>query len=371
MVDSNDSNVVLSKMEKELLCSLSEEDLLNLIKSPNEIDLREIVKDVYLVGRLQLAERLSNSAFLTWIDESSRLGAADIPRADKNPFPHESSALDAFHLSQKQCFVEKPLMRVPALQTNLVRRVRDRPGPKPLRGEGCFHLMLGVSEAREEWAAWAGDDKEKRAVHLNKAESNNAAFVPSMLFICVGIATIIILTNFVQQTAVAVEVKGTLSDVVSKISTINDIFQSLAIACLNLATCVDPIQLKVMAGVKLATYSQQLVEWSPVATEITQVKNQIFQDPDPFTLLQDLPGIFLASFSAVLENVTRPEVLSTIPVYGPTLQCVFGQLGSNEVQTFLNKSTGATEQAVQRAKIRIATPSNDTCRFVQAVTCLL
>jgi hypothetical protein len=124
----------------------------------------------------------------------------------------------------------------------------------------------------------------------------------------------------------------------------NFIFQNMAIGSLNLATCIDPVQLQEMGRVKMGSYVNQLAAWPPVSSvaawppvssEIERVthnanlglifnQNEIppVQDiisgkylQDMKTLLiQTLPLILLPSVMSVLSNMTNPDSLSTLPV---------------------------------------------------------
>jgi hypothetical protein len=57
-------------------------------------------------------------------------------------------------------------------------------------------LFLGVSDHKERWNIWAG---AKSSMLVTQQ-----AFIPSILYICVGISIIIILSNFISQIATAI-----------------------------------------------------------------------------------------------------------------------------------------------------------------------
>jgi hypothetical protein len=55
-------------------------------------------------------------------------------------------------------------------------------------------------------------------------------------------------------------------------------------------------------------------------------------------LLQTVQTILLSSITSVLSNLTNTNVLSTLPVYRPTIGCLLRQFDSIEVQNFINST---------------------------------
>jgi hypothetical protein len=222
---------------------------------------------------------------------------------------------------------------------------------------------VGLSDQREQWDAWAdsGSDKVKRP-----AARQPVAFVPSILFVCVGIATIIILSSYVAQVSFAVGTRDVLYGYAAQLRTAKDIFNNMALGTLNLASCVDPMGLRAMKEVALTDYLTQIQDWDPLAAELDRAK----RNPEllaaaakgPAALQALIPKIVLSSVQSILTNLTQPDVLATLPVYGPTGACLYRQYGSQEVQNFVNSSLQSVSTENSKVTIRIPGESRDSCR---------
>jgi hypothetical protein len=164
-------------------------------------------------------------------------------------------------LEQSKPTTTKQKARIEDVRSRMVDDIKRRRGDRVKLQGGTFKFALGLSEQRERWDAWAN---EETGIFHRIFHPKQTAFIPSILFICVGIAVMIILTNFVFQLALGVQSRNAINDIVSKSIDFNFIFQNMAIGSLNLATCIDSLQLKAMQNVKLNTYINQLTDWPPV-----------------------------------------------------------------------------------------------------------
>jgi hypothetical protein len=262
------------------------------------------------------------------------------------------------------------------MQARIVHAVKTRQDGKG-GGQGrLFENALCVSDQQENWDTWAEGSRSMNATRH--------AFAPSILYICVGISIIIILSNFISQTSNALSTRDALAEMMVKLKDINFIFQNMAVGSLKLATCVDPVQLQQMKRVKVNTYANQLVDWAPISSGIESVTNapdltNIFKQnevPSPqdivsgkylddikMRLIQALPSILQPLIISILTNVSDPDSVSTLPVFGPTIGCLFKQYGSEEVQNFINFSLTTVNSQASKVQIQLPQTSADTCRY--------
>ena len=301
----------------ELLCLLPEAELKNLAVSGMA---HEILKDkavgIYHRGRQQLIGRLCDERFLAWLVEGLRLDADRDRVSASNPFSFESSALDAFTLAQKAaqaaCSPARPSIDAPLVRARMVKDVQTggEEGDGSCR-KGVFKLAIGVSERRDAWATWADSPKGL----LQRFMVGQTAYVPSILFICVGIATVIILTNFVGMIAFGAASRDTINSYMDKLSDFSFIFQNMAIGSLNLASCIDPVQFKVIQTTTLANYLPQLASWDPVAYAIQQAMS----NPDLASVLNIQP--VMDSVQAIETNigVLEGDVAQIVEIQGAFL----------------------------------------------------
>lgn len=252
-----------------------------------------------------------------------------------------------------------------------------------MRGRhGVFGLALGVSDRRERWEAWPDQGEGLRGrLARSLTAGDKVAFAPSLLFVCVGIATIIILSSFVGQVSLAISARDSLYDLLARLRSVNAVFRGLAIGGLNLASCADPVSLRAIQQTRLAAYLPQLADWEPVSLVLARaaespelaaavgapptldaVLNGSFFDDLRARLLAAVPALVLSSALTLVTNVSQPEVLATLPVFGPTVGCLFTQFATPEVQSFVNSSLNTVKAETSRAVIRIPTASTDTCR---------
>ena len=155
----------------------------------------------------------------------------------------------------------------------------------------------------------------------------------------------------------------------------------MAIGTLNLASCADPVSFRAMQDTRLATYLPQLADWEPVSVVLQRAAESpdlaaALGDPPVLETLLDgsyfrdlkarilatVPNLVLSSALTLVSNVSQPAVLATLPVYGPTVSCLFTQFGSPEVQSFLNNSISTVKAETSKVVIRVPTESTDTCR---------
>jgi hypothetical protein len=377
----------LGEKQAELLCCLPEAEAAALAGSAEagtaRKELMDRVDELYRQGRQELAARLASEQFLHWIDEGRCLDA-EVGRARaSNPFSAESAALDAFFLSahgggSASTAVPAAPYRVSQVRAGMVSDVKNGGGGQIRGRHGAFGRALGVSAQRERWEAWA-DDRKGLAHRLGMGDK--VAFAPSLLFICVGIATIIILSSFVGQVSLAIATRDVLYDFIARLRNVNSIFQSMAIGTLNLASCADPVSFRAMQDTRLATYLPQLADWEPVSVVLQRAAESpdlaaALGDPPVLETLLDgsyfrdlkarilatVPNLVLSSALTLVSNVSQPAVLATLPVYGPTVSCLFTQFGSPEVQSFLNNSISTVKAETSKVVIRVPTESTDTCR---------
>ena len=369
----------------ELICSASE-DIVKALTA--ELDCSEdarstvgaMVRSLYEAARPVLAARLLGEEFLTWLDSCA---VDDVREIRSNSFSQESAALFIFCQSE---FLPRPdsKLSVSAAVAEMVRVAKDEDLRHSVERGELVGRVLSVSRDRDCWATWATDPDDGFLARLlgKRGSDDEVAFTPSILFICVGISVMIILTNFVSQLSGALQSQGSLFSLVGTLTDVSSLLLNLALGGLDVAGCVDPVQLQQMA-VSPAVYAQDLAQWPPLAEGL----NSALQDPTvQATLLKaltptpeeiasgnaqsaaiaslqaTLPGLLLPSIVRVLLGLTSPSVVATLPVYGPLIQCLMVQSQSREVQNFLGQALSIVDaQTSQASKIHVST-SNDPCR---------
>lgn len=350
---------------------------------------RKLVAQAYEKSRKELVTRLIDDKFLNWLDynveqatvnqlqkygisyDSSRYGST-------NPFPAETVALSAFCLQHTPAerTAQPSAAQLQDLAAKFVEAVKSQSGP--------FTSVIGVSEVREAWDAWAGGDQTGFLSRIFPGKlhpedrSEGPAFLPSILFVCVGISLMIVLTIFVSQMALSIQTRDWLLSAASSMREANFAFMNLAVGALNVGSCIDPVALRQLLAVSPGSLAPQLAAWPPItsgvssALEDPSLRPQILDTFAPLayggTITEDAQKQLVAAFSdtlipalaASLANASDPSVLATLPVYGPLLACLVKQAHSQEVQAFLHLSLTAVNAKVNQGKTRVTT-SSDPC----------
>ena len=391
------STVELCPRHVEALGCLTEERLSTLAVDGSDHDycsnggrkFRAIIAEIYDRGREELAGRLCDDSFLSWLEANAACGGTlkDFKAKKMNPFSVETAALSEFHLAQTDTKPLPPAKAQPPLSeriNSMVCKARD-PG---IRGDSGARALptfvLGISERREEWDVWAGDAggllRRTATFFLKKrGVDEGKAFLPSILIVCVGISIAIILNSFVSQMSLALQSRNVLFSAIASMLDINFLFLNLAIGSLNLAGCTDPVQLRQMLDVSPASYTQDLANWPPLVSAVTRA----LSDPNVMAALtiaasqavtsggvgadvqaqlrESLAGALVPALAAAITNSSSPSVLATLPVYGPLLGCLIQQGESPEVQVVLNRALAAVNSQSKQQQIHV-TVTNDPCR---------
>ena len=334
----------------------------------------ELAADIYRSGRERLASLLTQATFLAWLDEGLGLDT-EISRASaRNPFSQESSALDAFRLSQPDERPQPPTKTPAALLALMVRDVRDAGAGFPILkgGSGALRHVLGVSDPRDGWGMWA-DRNGKQSVDRGHF-GGTLAFTPSLLYICVGVSVAIVLSNFVYQLAFSLHTQGLIFYVTAQLRFFSLIFRSMVIAALDLSACLDPVLLSRAQSVGLDGFVRQLADW-PALVSAVERADSLSANLTAAALrgeAADWAGNSSRSRSSalmgllvhVLLSVANREALLTLPIFGPSFGCVLDRLGSTEVQTLVNYTAALVTAETSRTRILLPKATVDSCRQV-------
>jgi hypothetical protein len=353
-----------------LLCSAPESDLMCLTAAATSSFLdaenlaMNLVSKIYRRGRTELLARLSTSEFLNWLDDGMLLDSEHARIASRNPFALESNALDSFRLSQCQ---EKPeAFDLDNIITSLVSDIQIGKSPALDKRKGILRKIIGLSREYKAWQVWANEDMTRVK---NKNFGGNMSFTPSILYICVGISVTIIMSNYVYQLAYAVRTKDWLASVLATMLFFISVFENMATSFLGLATCIDPVLLDRMRGIEPEQYVQNLVNWPPLALQIehalqhsnlTLAQSQSTRYTTNKT--QNPTAIVLDLFLSIIANISQPEILSTLPIFGPALGCIYRQFNHPQIKAFINESVTAIVAETSRSQVRVSSASTDPCR---------
>jgi hypothetical protein len=95
---------------------------------------------------------------------------------------------------------------------------------------------------------------------------------------------------------------------------------------------------------------------------VPQVAARVAADPALSGLVSTVPGAIVAAMAAQLPNLTRPEIVATLPILGPTLACLASQLSSPAVAGVIQSGIKyARSQTLPRVGL-IDVASVDPCR---------
>ena len=378
-----------SKQLDVLICSFSQVEIEVILDNYPDSDQEHLL---LLMGRNyklacnQLHELLSKEEFLLWLDENSNL---DVPPAifsptrsrDKHPFPVVSSALDAFVLCNCRPQVDRNLNvgkhprseEVLAKLTDVVMDRSSLPSTESSREYGVFKYSLGISEENPESKTWALGKDGHRSEQLHQTD---IAFTPSILFICSGIAVMIVLSSYADQLGFAFQARETLVALAKQLQTMDFVIQNMGMGMLNIAKCFDPTQTQILQAVDSATYAQQLIDWGPISFELQQFiqnsnlssiseKNSSDSSPiDAEKLAHNISILLIEYLFSLIANqsMASPLVLSSLPKFGPIVSCLLNQYGSIEVQNAIQYAQNATNSIVDAASIPVPTTSENACR---------
>jgi hypothetical protein len=288
---------------------------------------------------------------MTWLDKGRFLATEESRGSLKNPFTLESSALDAFSLSQYDTKLERKAVDTQEMAAEMVTSIMNFQTSYALGGGNVNRFVLGISERQDAWDEWPNTGTRNKTLVLF---GNSLAFTPSILSICVGISAVIVLSNFVYQLSWAVENTNIIHDFLRVIKNLNFFVQSVV----NVASCIDSAQLKTIQTVGLSAIIKQLSNWPPIASEIIRMSQRLNittnMSATEYEIIKQY--LLLPSLTNILSNET--QILYDLPVFGSTLQC-FSSLGSSdEFKSLFNQSdTRNSENAIPQIH-----QSKDTCR---------
>ena len=373
----------LSSKQQELLISLPEAELAGIMSQLDSPDLYSqlmlLIEHTYRIANEKLVELLSQEQFLLWLDnsqdsccKSDRMPTNTGSYESKHPYPVVGSALDAFVLcnSQPQFTVaEQPKVQLGDILSKLVRVVKNRTDRQEKKEHGVFRFAIGVSEKDQTWDTWASG---KRGFFRQFLPNYGVAFTPSILFICVGIAVVIVLSTFASQLVFAIQARNTLLQLAQNFQALNFILANMIIGALNVAKCFDSTQVHQLQSMNTTSYFEQIADWEPVLSEVQRLvqnsnltaflQNGSSSIEDEQQFVTTLSRIIVSSFPTFLANASSAEALASLPVFGPVFSCISTQVNTLEVQNSVSFAKLSIMSAANTTLVQISSSSNDTCR---------
>ncbi len=403
------TSVGLTKFCISVLCSAPEsvlrqhlEDLRGSIQQQNDVllsKLRTASRSMLEYGRKALIAILDDPNFLLWLkqgvssDGGQRVGSS-------NPFSLQTSCLDAFHFEHFKNSTQNSKYCTSSTAAKIFQILSARIQSTLLRQEALpsFQYVLSISRTDNV------NRKEEESKPLSN-QSNKVVFLPSVLFICVGIAAIITSNLFVQSITSGVRYRDLIYSATNTVADLQVFAGDFATAMLDLMTCIDPELAQDLKKISPAQYATQLKSWPPLLNAISaithdpsivgatrevqdavlssvkaaipnimtgvvavtvqtmtsslssgqsmsaatasattaaqqvavQAVNQLIanetQNPKVTGLISSFPGLIAPAVQQQLINLSRPEIIATLPLVGPTLACLSSTLSSGNVQT--------------------------------------
>ena len=252
--------------------------------------------------------------------------------------------------------------------------------------------------------------KPEEVNKISKSTEKKSAFLPSVLFICVGIAAIITSNLFVNSVASGVRYRDLIYSATNTVKDLQVFAGDFATATLDLMTCIDPELVQNLKKLSTSQYAAQLKSWPPllnaissishdpsivgtslevqktvlasveaaipnIVTKIVLVSVQTMssslasanpslqaaaatatitaqqaavaaiseliasetQNSKVIGLVSSFPGLIASAVERQMINLSRPEIVSTLPVVGPTLACLSSTLSSSNVQSVVQQ----------------------------------
>ena len=273
----------------------------------------------------------------------------------KNPFTLENCALDAFFLSQCEPHAERKSVSVWDLAAEMVKLVKNIQSSYALETGESKRFVLGLSESKETWDEDLNTWTSNKKVILFR---NSLAFTPSILSICVGISVVIVLSNFVFQLSWAIENINVINDFVRIIKMMNFFVQGMA----NVASCIDPAQLKMIQTVGLSACIKQLTNWPPISSEILRMSHDLNISTNlsagEFEMIKQY--LLLPTLSNIVSNNT--QILYDLPLFGSTIQCFSWFLSSDEYKVFFDPPDASNNSDIAIFQRQTVNQSQDICR---------
>ena len=377
------SEADLNPKHLELACGAPDSDLQSLILalsgSDPEDTLREFALKAHDAGRVELVSRLSAEAFLCWLDAGTNLDSEIARRHARNPYPLESSALDSFFLSQCDGDENRHQFKTRDIVSKMIAGVRNPQVARAFRfrRRGLLQSVLGLSRGRDPaaWHVWADAEQQQED---NPNFGGSLAFTPSILHICVGISAAIILSNYVYELAFAVRTRDLLLSVISRLRFVAFVFKNIALASFDVAGCVDPVLLERVKDISAEDYLLSLQSWPPLAAQIdsamqnltaamnqSSVANAVGDTQSEQTKSQAISAFFLA----VIRGLVSPEVLSTLPVFGPSVGCFYREATSPQIEAIIDDTVSAVVAETSKSQVQVDTVSPDPCRSLLRSQC--
>ena len=384
-----------------------------------------------------LREKLKEGEKFDWVDLSGQIHIDR--RSRKNEFSLVTSCLDAFHLDHFKSSTRNSQYLEPASADMIVSCLESKTKlshsdtTKP--PHACLVKISMDAPHLPQYEQSRHLLEEKKAKDEYKEIENDVAFIPSILLICVGIATIIILLEFSSSIAVGFNLRGWVSSMIVILSDVQIFAGEFATATLELMSCIDADVVQTLQTLTPEQYATELQRWPPLATAasdiardpavsgiiagleakvteklqtalsevvsratkaaigaflislksnpgnvqiaqekatdaaqdvaaagVSEIITNITSDDALLGYGQSLPSVIAPIILRTVANLSRPEVVVTLPVIGSVLGCLNTQLGSSSVQNVINRGTGYVSTYKVQQTLLLKTISADPCR---------
>ena len=420
-----------------VICSISEGELRMALDNLNSVELtesdvvvgqyRSLARRILEEKRLILSQLVVQADFNSWLKTDSTSDhdlLNGTRRGASNEFSLAMSCLDAFHFEHFKEHINVSMHRRTTSSKKMFEILKSRVIKDGLVDIGNKLCVLGVSELS--MTTCAEDEPE------DPGNASNVTFLPSILFICVGIAVIITSLLFANTLSNSISYRNLLNEAVNIVSNIQSFAGEFSVAVLDLMLCVDPNIIQTLRTLTPQQYANDLKTWPPLVNAISQVSNDpalniagieravvqtltsgidgvmvqvasvavttmmnslqngtsvaaagvsaaaaakqatgaavsqlvatITTNPVLSSYKSTLPGILTAAIEMQLLNLTQPAVISTLPVFGPTLICLGNVLSAPAVASVINQGINYIEsQKIPKISLLNAS-ALDPCR---------
>ena len=279
------------------LCSLPEADLVAQLHTLRDarpergsatdeakVGLERIAWGLFERARPELLAAVEDGRFLQSLEQPAPAPGATGPGGAFNEFSVATTCLDAFHFEHFRGAVRGSTFQVSASAARIVEELQSQVEASGLRdaARGPLRVVLWA-EALPKVHEEGGDPARKTAAAVAEAPGGGAVraktsrntFLPSILFVCVGIAAIITSQEFVSSLSSGLKNRDLLYSAIASIKDLQAFIGDFAVAALDVLSCVDPSLPQTLQSITPLQYADSLRTWPPLVNALAAVQ----QDP--------------------------------------------------------------------------------------------
>jgi hypothetical protein len=288
----------LTDLAAAALCSLPEADLVAHLHTLRDarpergsatdeakVGLERIAWGLFERARPELLAAVEDGRFLQSLEQPAPAPGATGPGGAFNEFSVATTCLDAFHFEHFRGAVRGSTFQVSASAARIVEELQSQVEASGLRdaARGPLRVVLWA-EALPKVHDEGGDPARKTAAAVAEAPGGGAVrvirplqntFLPSILFVCVGIAAIITSQEFVSSLSSGLKNRDLLYSAIASIKDLQAFIGDFAVAALDVLSCVDPSLPQTLQSITPLQYADSLRTWPPLVNALAAVQ----QDP--------------------------------------------------------------------------------------------